>query len=146
MKRFVAILLLAGCALVASAKDTGPEILYKMTCAVLADEMDLRKPCKGVPAPLPVISHIVEDHKWNTLEVKLKGLHYRNEPYIFIRPGMPDMDAVYVHETVHYILYNILPDMSHCGSERLARKVTDSYLGVDYTADWEKLYGCEGVS
>lgn len=103
----------------------------------------LDKDCSNIPPPIVVHTNLVEDYRWGTY-----GLYFHGEPYVFITSRVnettnPTLSDVIVHETVHYVLYQTNPEMGRCASERIARRVTSKYMGLEYDPSWEVRYGCD---
>lgn len=73
------------------------------------------------------------------------GLYYPGEPYVFINYWISDERAweTEVHETVHYILWNLKPWVRNCEQESVARALTALILNTEYDHSWWIRYGCE---
>lgn len=105
-------------------------------------------PCAEVEEPTVVVSSIV----WRFLGDGTLGFYAPGEGgVIYLSDKLPwqgtkklyTLEAVRVHETVHYILdrYTNL-NVSRCESEEMARRVTAAWEGEGYDPEWEARYNC----
>lgn len=112
-------------------KFVAPTTLFEQVCEVL--EVD----CSEIAPPIVVISQIIDPYGAH-------GIYIHGEPYIFINAvtWLP-VSEVEIHETAHYVLYEVYGDVEACLSEEVARAVTEILTGVPIDMGWPEAYGCE---
>ncbi len=96
-------------------------------------------PCSDLQAPIIVYSVIIDDAsgRWETWH----GIYYYGEPYIFVNPGSDeDVDEIILHETGHYIIYELAlpPKGDTCEGERVVRLIS----GGEWEEEDKLPYGC----
>ena len=129
-------ILLTGCATTVDVAQREPTE-FELVCE-RAEALGEGYSCNGMEPPIVVVSHVVSDHSWNTLFTQIRGLHYRGEPYVFVRPGLePDEHLrVLLHEIAHYVLENNGLD-DRCLHEEYARMIAGQEPD-----EWRARYGC----
>jgi hypothetical protein len=135
MRKLITILcclLLSSCA---TFLNTTPKEQTDFEYVCAAVEVDCKE--LGIVAPIAVISAVVGSGYY--------GFYYPGEPYVFITkfPGNETTQTIIVHETTHYVLYEAGIRKGRCHSERVARRVTAEFKGLEYDPTWETQYGCQ---
>ena len=110
---------------------------FAYVCYQLEQMYDV--PCGELLAPTIVYSAIINDAagRWS----KWHGVYYSGEPYIFINPDSDkDVDEIILHETGHYIIYelDLPPKGDTCEGERVVRLISGGEWGEEQRAT----YGC----
>ena len=120
--------------LVAPAVPTSDDH-FAYVCYKLEQMYDV--PCGELQAPIIVYSVIINDAsgRWQTWH----GIYYHGEPYIFINPDSDeDVDKIILHETGHYIIYelDLPPKGDTCEGERVVRLISGGEWGEEQRASY----------
>ena len=113
---------------------------FEYTCYHI-EQMYPSSSCYGLTPPIIITTLLVQefDESFFTME----GFYVYGDPYIFIRTGLEYLEArdVIIHETVHYVLYElyIVDNEEICEQERVARLIAGD--------PWDdknvrEIYGC----
>jgi len=149
MKRlyWIILILVSAIALGSSVKPTSTCYnAYEQEAQTALDFVceTLKVDCTGIEPPRVVATGLME-------ELGLYGLTPKDEPHIFITNADigPHMTmVVIVHETTHYVLNAVRPDIGFCDSEFIARLTHSIYAEEPYDDGWRKLEtyaGCDGA-
>ena len=104
-----------------------PPTNWEFTCDAVSEVLEVQA-CAGLDAPQLIITDL-------TGALRAYGIYVHDEPYIFVDPDAPNIQATIRHEMVHYILWNnSLKDK--CYGEALARKIADQ------DEPWRMRYRC----
>ncbi len=115
---------------------------FEEVCALVEEEFG--DSCWGIDPPILIVSSIAD-------VLGAYGVYVHDEQYIFISPSLtneegqldPTRREVIVHETVHYVLWELDIEQGECPSERLAREWTEKITGVPLDPLWVISYGCD---
>lgn len=137
MRKLILAWILAVVALGACAtyqNNTSRELTpFEAVCELVREEFG--DTCYGVEEPELIITELVEI-------LGAYGIYVHGEGYIFIAPNLSNKNEVIVHETVHYVLWELSISRVRCDSERFAREWTEIITGIPLDPTWEKRYGC----
>jgi len=92
--------------------------------------------CDGLDEPQLILTELVK-------YLGALGVHINGEDYIFVTPYALNVHEVIVHETVHYVLWELDISEGGCEGERFAREWTEIITGIPLNPEWEESYGCE---
>ena len=143
MRKLIAVWLLAALAVGACAsastsnttKRAEPSA-FELVCAKSLQTYGTG--CDDIDAPAIIFTDLVR-------VLEAYGAHIPGEPQIFIRPGL-SVHRTYmliVHETVHYVLYQLDIQMDMCRSEAIARNWTADITNTIVDPDWRRRYRCK---
>lgn len=113
-----------------------PATPLEEVCNLVLEEFDVS--CGTLLPPILVLSEIVRF-------LGADGVYVHDEKYIFVSPTAENVKEVQIHETVHYVLWELdLGDVrdDSCASEALARDWAARIVGEEEDPTWRKRYGC----
>jgi hypothetical protein len=122
--------------------DTDFEYVCSEFSKEISDDFDTERRwndvCLMLQRPVIVESSIVKE--FDSVYSIIRGLYYKDEPYIFVRPDMTlkQKTQTIQHEMVHYVIYALGFDYDTCEHERIARKIS----GGPWDISTKSLYGC----
>jgi hypothetical protein len=134
------ISIIAGCVTFNAAPDTNLERICQYT-KWQSFGWSGWEGCRDLPEPTVITSSVVR-----SACPTCYGFYYFGEKYIFVSSWIPleVQEEVALHETVHYVVFQLHLNVTRCEDEELARKITAGILGEFYDASWAVKYGCEG--
>jgi len=132
----LAAVAIGGCVTYQNRSSTVPVYSdLELICQLVEDEYD--ESCGDLEPPQVILSEIVA-------ALGAWGIYVHGEGYVFVDPFAPDVWEVTVHETIHYVLWELDLERETCPSERKAREWSEIITGVPINPEWEKNYGCKG--
>ena len=116
-----------------SCSEEKEQTVFEYVCQEV--EAEYGTPCGDLGPPLPVLTQVLNFVKGGPW----MGAYVGGERYVFVNPISPDIRGSLMHETVHYVLYNVadVGTDKQCESEEVARRIAGQ------TGDkWREKYGC----
>lgn len=91
--------------------------------------------CEGLEAPNVVFTQLVDTNPFT----KTNGIYIQTEPNIYINPHSDDISGTIVHETIHYIIFELNLPYTRCEGEAKARLAA----GQPWDLKTQEWYGCQ---
>ena len=116
-----------------SNKEAPPLTPFEEVC--LLAEVYFDESCGNLRPPTLIYTSLLA-------ELSIVGAYVHGEQYIFVHPRDPELEDTVIHETVHYVLWELDLVQGRCYSENVAREWSAIISGLPVDDTWRERYEC----